>query len=172
MIAYANCKWCYGQGCLVCQSERKKAEAFEAKYEAERKARLAQKSPQDILAALPGASVAVEIAAGIKGVQLDKDEIECMARSQVLKNLEDGGHEYPMPEPIFTCDRSDTQFSEMAQVFHIDKLKEALAPGGIGMQGIVLEAQEVMQRRAKSDAWKAALSKARSECGDFDSLPI
>lgn len=144
---YRWCRFCNGHGCGACPGERSKAEASRQKSEEEKKTRYAAMSPDQIIGELDSTRDGIRIGSAMLGLNLSAQEIEQQAREQVSKNLELGGHEWPMPQPVFTCDGSDEQMEQMKQLFHIDVLNAALAPGGEGMEGIMQRAQVAMQER-------------------------
>jgi hypothetical protein len=131
----------------MCPSERKKCEMSQVEQATTRRAKLAQKTPEAILAELPAIQEAIRIAAQSTSTPMSEAEIETTARRQVLQNLEDGGHDFPMPQPVFTCDGSEDQLAEMVEIFHIDQIKAALAPGGGGMEGLQAKAKDIMAKR-------------------------
>ena len=140
------CKFCNDRGCLACDGERKKKERMEREYQASRKARLASQTPEEILSSLPAARLGVQIAAGITFSTISAEEVEILARETISKDLEDGGHEFPEPTAIFTCDGSPEQMEEMIKLFHLDRFSQASKTDG-GMAAIADEAKKVMERR-------------------------
>lgn len=148
--AFAHCKWCGGQGCVLCPGERRKRQAAELKQEADRTIQLQGMSAEEIFGELEIIKTSIGLANGFTGIRMSKEEVEEAARTKVLENLARGGHEYPKPQPVFTCDESDEQMAEMVQVFHSDRLQEAVAPGGGGIEGILVKASEVMAKRSEA----------------------
>lgn len=140
-----NCQYCRGIGCVFCKSERQKAERARQEAEQRRTERLKSMMPEEIFAELPTIRQAIQIAAQIKGITLTLEELEEQARSEVLQNLDRGGHQYPMPEPIFTCDNSEIQLAELREVFHFDQLTAASTDSRFA--AIEQHAKAVMERR-------------------------
>jgi len=140
------CKFCNDQGCLACDGEKKKAARMEREYQANRKARLASQTPEEILNALPTARLGVQIAARLTHTSISAEKAEILARESISKDLEDGGHEFPEPTAIFTCDGSPEQMEEMIKLFSLDRFSQASKTDG-GMAAIADEAKKVMERR-------------------------
>ena len=140
------CKFCNDRGCLACDSERRKNEKMEREYQANRKAKLASQTPQEIIDTLPTARLGVQIAARITNTAISAEKAEILARESISKDLEDGGHEFPEPTAIFTCDGSPEQMEEMIKLFHLDRFSQASKTDG-GMAAIADEAKKVMERR-------------------------
>lgn len=110
-MKYRFCKFCRGSGCLACPGEQRKAEKAEAAAISARKQRYAAMTPEQIIAELPKIREVTSLADSLfrrHGTNSKSAiEIEQSARSQVLKNLEDGGHEWPMPEPALVMTATD-----------------------------------------------------------------
>jgi hypothetical protein len=127
MNAYPHCKFCQGSGCLACPGERKKAERAAAKWEEDRIAKLKAMTPEEILGTLPDKRLGLKLAAqcwngNFSGFVDDKsnpDTLEIEARSLVLKDLADGGHEFPTPDPIMVADPDNAdQMAELKKLIH------------------------------------------------------
>lgn len=146
----------------MCPSERKKCELSQVEQSTTRRAKLAQKTPEAILAELPAIQEAIKIAAQSTSTAMSEAEIETTARRQVLQNLEDGGHDFPMPQLVFTCDGSEEQLAEMVEIFHIDQIKAALAPGGGGMESLLARAKDIMANRPNINAKPAEPEEDKS----------
>jgi len=98
---YLRCRFCFGTGCLACDGERRKDQKREAEIQAKRIENLKSQTPEEILSSLPQAKTGVLIAARFSGESLTDEEVDQRAREIILKNLADGGHEFPS-SPILT----------------------------------------------------------------------